>query len=89
MSRAATNVTMSFLHTAPMDYIQVSTIITIESETTGSPICVDATIIDDDVVEREEIFQLILSSMGDEVVLAEPRVANVTILDNDSKDMLQ
>ena len=59
--------------------------IAIEIESTGIPICMNIAIIDDNVVERQEMFQLNLSTSSDLVIFAEPRVANVTILDNDSK----
>ena len=59
--------------------------IAIEIESTGIPICMNIAIIDDNVVERQEMFQLNLTTSSDLVIFAEPRVANVTILDNDSK----
>ena len=68
-----------------MDYLEISADIIFEIESTGSPLCVNTTIVDDDVVEGQEMFQLVLNTSSDFIVFTETRVANVTILDNDSK----
>ena len=43
--------------------------------------------IDDDIYEEDELFQVVLSlpSMGNERVNLTKTIANVTVLDNDSK----
>ena len=47
-------------------------------------ICVNITIIDDDIVEDEETFSCVLSS-NDSAVVFSPNTSVVTIIDDDSK----
>lgn len=56
----------------------------IDAESTGSQICVDIVIFDDDVTEGTERFSLFLGS-GDEFVVLDPGSADVVINDNDGK----
>ena len=71
---------------AEVDYSQSSQpfTTTFDSESTGSMICVDFNIMDDDLVEGPEVFRLILNT-DDDFPVVDPGIANVTINDNDGK----
>lgn len=57
---------------------------TIDSAGTGSPICVLFNIIDDNSVELNETFQIILST-DDNITVLNPDTALVTIVDDDGE----
>ena len=71
--------------TAGDDYTMINESLTFSSGITSRNVSVGT--IDDDIYEGDELFQVVLSlpSMGNERVNLTKTIANVTVLDNDSK----
>ena len=72
--------------TAPADYSLVNTSVTFPSGSTagGPPQCIDLSIVNDDSVEYDEEFAIMLSPMNEFIIINGDTVT-VTILDNDGK----
>ena len=73
------------LITAQDDYIPVSNMeLTFQPAPTPQPQCDDIQLENDNIVESDEIFRVILSST-DSAVVTDPNTATVTISNDDSK----
>ena len=82
---------MSHLSSDPPDYLPIDTNITISSGTpSGSSLCFTVNIIDDELLEVEEVFQLTLESLSQPLVTVVDRldILNVTIIDNERKTLI-
>ena len=71
------------LTTAELDYFGVPVNLTFTGESIES---ITITIVDDDLVERTEMIQLLLTTLTPGVVLIEPNSALIEIMDNDGKE---
>ena len=68
------------------DYVAVNQFLTLQASERRT--CIVVELLDDDMVEGDEVFQLVLSSSDPAVVINSPSLTNIQIFDNDSKSRI-
>ena len=78
---------MTIDYTENADYTNISTSLTyLPSLETNQTICVNITILEDGILEDNEEFSVVLSSIDVTVLAVFPRIATVSIIDNDGRE---
>ena len=77
---------MIYSTTAELDYVGVPFNVTFVESSTQS---VAISVLDDDLVERPEVIQLLLTTVIPNVILADPNSAQIEITDDDGEIFFQ